>query len=134
VPSDQESRSWYLRVTWVGLVLVVSLAIADAVLAPTPAPNHPDFIDTILASRAVVAAIRVTIVFAAGFIVLSVVALIARRQWVTRVGPVEVSDRVSDLNQENCRLNVSLKYARQDIERLEQELAVTDHFFDERQV
>ena len=114
--------------------LVISLAIADAVLAPTPVPAQPDFIDTVLASRAVVAAIRVAIVFVAGFLVLSVVALVARRQWVTRVGPVEASDRVSDLNRENCRLNVSLKYARQDIERLEQELAMTDQFLDERQV
>lgn len=106
---DQVKTPWRPRVAAAALILVISLAVADAALAPTPAPGQPDFIDTILASRAVVVAIRIAVVFAAAFLVLSVVALIARRQWLTRVGPVEVSRRVSDLEEENRRLEEELE-------------------------
>jgi hypothetical protein len=49
-------------------------AIGDAVLAPAPTPDHPGFVDTILGSRAVVAAIRLAVIFAGTFVVVSVVA------------------------------------------------------------
>jgi hypothetical protein len=55
-------------------------AIGDAVLAPAPASDHPGFVDTVLGSRAVVAAIRLAVIFAGVFIVASVVALIAQGQ------------------------------------------------------
>jgi hypothetical protein len=45
------------------------------------------------------------------FVVVSVVALIARRQWLTRVGPVQVSERVSDVEAENRRLERLLEKA-----------------------
>lgn len=77
-------------------------------LAPGPTPSEPGFIDTVLGSRAVVAAIRIAIIFAAAFIAASVVALIARGQWLTRVGPVQVSDRLHTLEAENQRLESSL--------------------------
>jgi ABC-type protease/lipase transport system fused ATPase/permease subunit len=88
------------------LVLFVAaiFAIGDAVLAPTPTPYQPGFVDTVLGSRAVVAAIRLAIIFAGVFVVVSVVALIARGQWLIKVGPVEVSERVSDIGNENRRL------------------------------
>lgn len=84
-------------------------AIGDAVLAPTPTPKQPGFIDTVLASRSVVAGIRLAIIFAGAFVVVSVVALIARGQWLTRVGPVQVSEQVSDIDSENKRLKSRLK-------------------------
>jgi hypothetical protein len=85
VPPDQVNASRRSRAAWIVLTLVISLAIVDAALAPTPAPQHPDFIDALFASRAVVAAIRIAIVFAAGFLVLSVIALVAQRRWLTQV-------------------------------------------------
>ena len=97
---------------FLALILVLALAVTDAVLAPAPAPERPDFIDTLLASRAVVVAMRIAIVFAALFVVLSVAALIVRRQWLTRVGPVEVSDRTAELEEE-------LEVAHQVIDALE---------------
>jgi hypothetical protein len=84
-------------------------ACGDAVLASTPAPDHPGFVDTVLGSRAVVAAIRLAIIFAGVHVVVSVVALIARGQWLTKVGPVEVSERVSDVDAHNRRLEESLE-------------------------
>lgn len=118
---DQPKARWPSRIAWIALTLVISLAIADAVLAPTPAPGQPDFIDTVLASRAVVAAVRIAIVFAALFVVLSVAALIVRRQWLARIGPVEV-EKVSDLEGENHRLEEELEKANRIIKSLEQML------------
>ena len=108
--ADQKGRNGFFRATWVALTLVVSLAIGDAVLAPTPASRRPDFIDMLLASRAVVVAVRI--------------ALIARRQWLTRVGPVEVSGEVSDLDAENRLLNEEVKEANRVIESLQQKLRI----------
>jgi hypothetical protein len=74
------------------LVVAGGLVVGDAVLAPAPQPSDPGFIDTILASRAVVASVRLGVISAALFVLLSVVVLGTRGRWLTRVGPVEVSD------------------------------------------
>ena len=107
---------------WIALTFVVALAITDAALAPAPTPKQPNFVDVFLASRAVVTAVRVAIIFVALFVVLSVIALIARRQWLTRVGPVEVSGEVSDLTAETQTLEKRLEAAHQIIDGLKQEL------------
>jgi hypothetical protein len=91
------------------LFAAAAYAIGDAVFAPAPAPKNPGFVDTVLGSRAVVAAVRLAIIFAGTFVVVSVIALIARGQWLTRVGPVQVSEQVSGLDAENQRLQESLE-------------------------
>jgi hypothetical protein len=133
VPPDQASASRRSRAAWIVLTLVISLAIVDATLAPTPAPQRPDFVDALFASRAVVAAIRIAIVFAAGFLVLSVIALVAQRRWLTRVGPVEVSGRVSDLRVENQRLEEEVGLAHQAVEDLERKVAYSQQVIDREQ-
>jgi hypothetical protein len=95
-------------------------AVGDAVLAPAPAPNHPAFVDTVLGSRAVVAAIRLAIIFAGAFVVVSVVALIARGQWLTKVGPVEVSAPVAEVRTENQRLEELLAKADETVDGMRQ--------------
>lgn len=107
------------------LVLLVAgiYAIGDAVLAPAPTPEDPGFVDTVLGSRAVVASIRLALIFAGAFVVVSVVALIVRGQWLTKVGPVQVSERVSDVGAEIRRLEGSLEEAEETIDDLEQDLA-----------
>jgi hypothetical protein len=102
-------------------------------LAPAPASREPGFIDTVLASRAVVASIRIAIVFAAAFVVLSVVALIANRQWLTRVGPVEVTEKVSDLAIEMRCLEKDLQVAEETISKLEAAAADTQQVIDRRE-
>lgn len=114
---------------WTALLFVTSLGITDAMLAPAPAPSQPDFIDTILASRAVVVAIRVAVVFAAIFIALSVVALIARRQWLTRVGPVEVEE-MSSLDAENRHLEERLEAVQDAVDLLEGRAAYAQRVVD----
>jgi ABC-type multidrug transport system fused ATPase/permease subunit len=106
-------------------------AIGDAVFAPTPVAESPGFIDTVLASRAVVAALRLALIFASAFIVISVVALIVRRQWLVKVGPVQVSEQVSDLDAENRRLKESLENARETIDNLKQDLAESNRVLDQ---
>jgi hypothetical protein len=122
-------RSW---VGWLASLLVVAPAVGDAVLAPAPAPRQPDFIDTVLASRAVVVSIRIAIIFAALFLVLSVSALISRRQWLSRVGPVEVEE-VGDLQAENGGLEEWLADANDAIEVLEKTVAYTQQLIDQEE-
>jgi uncharacterized protein YlxW (UPF0749 family) len=105
------------------LFAAMAYAIGEAVFAPVPAPEEPGFVDAILGSRAVVAAIRVAIIFAAAFVVLSVVALAAKGQWLVRVGPVQVSEGLSDLRSENQRLDERLANADEAIADLERELS-----------
>jgi hypothetical protein len=135
--SDSKFEEWGEKL---GLLLVAPTllvlfaaavyAIGDAVFAPAPVPKQPGFIDTVLGSRAVVAAIRLAIIFAGAFVVLSVVALIAKGQWLVRIGPVQVSEQVSDLDSENQRLKESLENARETIDNLKGDLAETNFLLD----
>ena len=123
--ADARFERWVQRL---GLLLVVPtllvlfgaavFAIADAVLAPAPTADHPGFVDTVLGSRAVVAAIRLAVIFAGVYVVVSVVALIARGQWLTKVGPVEVSERVSGVGAENRRLERLLEKSDETVDSM----------------
>jgi uncharacterized protein YlxW (UPF0749 family) len=100
-------------------------AVGDATLAEAPSSRDPGFVDAVLASSAVLAAVRLAVIAAAVYVVFSVVALVARRQWLTRVGPVEVSARVSDLETENKELRDALDRAEARVEDLNEGLAKT---------
>jgi hypothetical protein len=115
-------------VTWIALGLTFAIAAADAVLAPAPASREPGFIDTVLASRAVIAAIRIAIVASALFVVLSVIALTRRGQWLTRLGSVEVEKLVLDA--ENDGLGERLEEAIQAVERFEARAVSTQQLID----
>jgi hypothetical protein len=101
-------------------------AIGDAILSDIPVSKSPGFIDVILASRAVVAAIRIAIIVAAAYTVISVVWLIGNGKFLVRVGPVHVSDQVSDLDAENRRLEESLDNARKAADTLRQKISATN--------
>jgi len=100
--------------------------LGDAVLAPTPAPEHPGYVDAVLASRVVIAAIRLAIVFAGGFVVLSVIGLVDQRRWLTKVGPVQVSEDVGAVDVGRERFVSDLAQARAVIGKLRQELSEAD--------
>lgn len=106
-------------------------AIGDAVLSETPVSKNPGFIDSVLASRAVVAAIRIAIIVLAAYLVISAVWLIANRRFLVRVGPVQVSEQVSDIDAENRRLSESLENARETIDNLKQDLAESNQLLDQ---
>jgi hypothetical protein len=126
---EQSNRNHLSKAAWIVVSLVFTIAVADAVLAPVPASKEPGFIDAVLASRAVIAALRIAIVASALFVVLSVVALTRRGQWLTRLGPVEVEEltvraendglerRLEDTDQAVARLEASVAYTQQLINR-----------------
>lgn len=94
-------------------------AMGDAVLAPAPTPEHPGFVDAVLASRSALAAIRLSVIFAGAFVVVSVVALISQRRWLTRVGPVQVSETKTD----DRRIKEEVVGTSDGLDRLRQQIA-----------
>lgn len=128
--SDWSQRQRVVLAAPILLALAAAaFAIGDAILAPTPVATSPGFIDTLLASRAVVAAIRVAIIFASCFVVASVVALIAKGQWLTRVGPVRVSE-VSGVSAGTEHLERSLENARETIAQLNADITKSSQMLD----
>jgi hypothetical protein len=115
-----------------GLILLAAVAygLADVVFAAAPISKQNGIEDLVLGSRTIVAAIRIALIFASAFFVVSIVALAMRRQWLVRVGPVEVSEQVSDLRLEKQLIEESLESAMQTIDSLRYELAVSSSFFD----
>lgn len=105
-------------------------AVGDAVLTGAPTPESPGFVDSLLASRAVLAATRLAIIAAAAYIVASAAALVVRRQWLIRVGPVEASAWVSDLEAENAVLRDALDRAERKVGYLKEELAAAENVVD----
>lgn len=83
------------------LTLLALIAVAVYVglrIYPLTAPHpstRPDFLDAVLESRALVFAARMTVLFAAAFVILSVTARIWNKEWLSKAGPFEVSAAVS---------------------------------------
>jgi hypothetical protein len=115
-----------------GLVLLGAIAygVCDVLFTPVPIARRAGLEELVLGSPTVVAAIRVAVIFAAAFFVVSVVALVARRQWLVRIGPVEVSERVANLAIEGDRIEESLENAMQTIDSLRYELAMSNTLLD----
>jgi hypothetical protein len=115
---------------WLGIAVLAAVAVyavGDAIFAPAPISRSPGFVETVLASRAVVAAVRVSVIFAAAFVVVSVVALTAKRQWPTRIGPVHIREDVSGQEAENGQLRRALEIAETTIEDLEGTSTVSEN-------
>lgn len=111
----------------VGTVLVIVALFSGEV----PTKRDPGFIDTIFASAIVVGAARIALLFACGYVVISVIALIAGRRWLRQVGPIaadEVSKSVTDVVEERDLLAADLADARDTIEVLTGQL---EHASDE---
>lgn len=116
----------------IAVILFIALLPATVLLIvgiypdDLPTKANPGFIDTIFASKIVIVASRVAVLFIAAYAVISVVGLIARRQFLTRVGPLQVSDSVARLDQEAEFLRSMLSDAQQTIDLLERRLADSD--------
>lgn len=88
----------------------------------TPRFSNKGFIEAIFASRFVITAVRFAILAGSVFVFVSVVALIARGQWLTSAGPFRVADSVRAIEQERDRLAAELESAVDVIEQLDAEL------------
>lgn len=134
----EEEPTWWehgigqvLAVVIAGLLMAILLALAgyaayDAITADRPTPENPAFLDTIIASDSVVAAIRIAVIAAAIFLVISVIALISRREWLTGFGPVRVGQSVEELNAAYQVRTAQLYEAQQTIDELEEQLNETN--------
>jgi hypothetical protein len=112
----------------VGAVFVMVGLFQGAKIDPGP---DPSFIDTIFASRTIVGAARIVVLFGGAYIVASVVVLISRGQFLTKVGPIEVSESVAGITRDRDFLAQQLGAARETIDVLEQHLIETNAGFEE---
>jgi hypothetical protein len=121
------------RLTAPLLVVLAVLAVyaaGDAIVAARPASASPGFVDTVLASRAVVAAIRMAIIAASCFVIASVAALAHKGRWLTRVGPVHVSD-LSGAYAENQQLKEPLEIVDDKMEHLKKQVTESKRLMDQ---
>ena len=91
-----------------------------------PAAKNPSFIDDIFASRIVVLCVRIALMFAAGYIVISVVGLIIGRRWLAELGPFKASEPIARLERGAEALEKDLGGALETIEGLEERLVESD--------
>ena len=130
-PKAQEPKTppWQ---TVIGVVVLAAL-VAVAVLAviqiyphKLPTTANPSFVDNILDRRAVVLVVRVALIFAAGYIVISVVGLIVGRRWLSQLRPFRASDPIARLDKSAEALESDLQEAVDTIQDLEKRLVESD--------
>ncbi len=126
---EQKNPIWQ---TATGVVVLAALVVA-AVLAviqiyphKLPTTTNPSFVDNIFDSRVVILGVRVALIFAAGYIVISVVGLIVARRWLSQLGPFKASDPIARLDNNAQSLESDLQDAADTIHDLEQRLVESD--------
>ncbi|MGO9320253.1 MAG: hypothetical protein ACLQBY_05565 [Solirubrobacteraceae bacterium] len=126
---DPKTPHWQ---TAIGVVVLAAL-VAAAVLAviqiyphKLPTTANPSFVDNIFDSRVVILVVRVSLIFAAGYIVISVVGLIVGRRWLSQLGPFKASDPIARLDKSAEALESDLQEAVDTIQDLEQRLVESD--------
>ena len=134
-PDSQLTEGEKPPIWQIGLVLVVLASlIAAAALAviqiyphQLPATKNPSFVDNIFDSRVVILVVRVALMFAAGYIVISVVGLIIGRRWLAELGPFRASEPIARLDRGTEALERDLADALETVEGLEERLVESDH-------
>jgi hypothetical protein len=91
-----------------------------------PESKNPTFIDDIFASRIVVLFVRVALMFAAGYVVISVIGLIIGRRWLSELGPFKASEPIERLERGAEALERNLGEALTTIDELEERLVDSD--------
>jgi hypothetical protein len=114
------------------LVVVAAAWLCLALFpGPLPTPRHPDFVDNIFDSRAVIWAARLLLVSAAFvlavggvFIVASTAIRMRNGDWLRRAGPFEVSETAaSELRDQVVLWRSATLDAHEEIEELKSRLA-----------
>ncbi len=108
------------------LVYVAVLAVIQIYPHQLPTTKNPSFVDSIFDSRVVILVVRVALMFAAGYIVISVVGLIVGRQWLSELGPFKASAPIARLDRSAEVLQTELQDAIETIGGLEQRLVESD--------
>lgn len=110
--------------------LAVFAALRSYPHAVPPAAEHPDYVDTVLESRALVLAGRMTLLFAAGFAVLSIAARMWNKEWLSKAGPFEVSQVATSFERERELVADELAETRARIEDVSAALEEAMRSFD----
>jgi len=77
--------------------------------------------------------VRVALIFAAGYVVISVIGLIVGRRWLSQLGPFKASDPVGRLDRGTEALESDLREALDTIQELRQRLVENDDRITEAQ-
>ena len=85
-------------------------------------PKNPSFVDNIFASSVVLVFVRIALLFAAGYVVISVVGLILGRRWIAEMGPFKASEPIARLERGAEALQQDLADALETVEGLESQL------------
>ena len=114
-----------------GLLLVVLLVVAGFVVVeifPYDVSNakDPSFVDNIFANPFVLMFVRIALVAAAIYVVVSVIALMGGRRWLSELGPFKVSDPIARLDSSARLLQNELQEAVDTIQELEGRLVESD--------
>jgi hypothetical protein len=76
-----------------------------------PAARNPSFVDNIFASRIVILAMRIALLFAAAYVAVSVVGLVANRRWIAELGPFKASEPLARLDESAAAMESDLAEA-----------------------
>lgn len=126
---DPQQPKWQVVLGLVVLAALVAagvLAVVQIYPHKLTTPKNPSFVDNVLDSRIVVLLIRIALIFAAGYIVISVVGLILGRRWLSELGPFKASEPIERLEKGAEALETNLAEALKAIEDLEERLVDSD--------
>jgi hypothetical protein len=143
-PDEQVATNGGRLATLFGVFVILGTLAAGALVLYRIYPAHvqekasPGFVDNIFGSNLVVFAARLTLLsaalvlaFAGGYIVLSIISWIKHRQWLTKMGPFEVSREA--IEQLQGMVELWREHATEqanEIERLQGQLQETNDLFD----
>lgn len=107
----------------VGVLLLLAVAYVGLQLYPSELPSaadsrRGDLLATVLYDHAIVFVLRVVVICAAVFTVLSIVARIKEREWLTKAGPFEVERAAPLIERERDDLKAQLAALRAEYVRL----------------
>jgi hypothetical protein len=130
--NDQDSSSpntWQkiLGILLFGVLLSFSGLVAVEIF-PHNVQNarNPSFVDNIFANPAVLMAVRIALVGGAVYVLVSVVALMGGRRWLSELGPFKATAPITRLDESAVAMEADLGDALETIEDLEQRLQDSD--------
>jgi len=114
-------------VIFAGLCALAALggAIYLAWFASLPKFSQANFWESLVEGQPIVGFVRLVLMFAAVYVILSIIARISRGQWLNRAGPFQVQDSVQKLTSESQTLQANLRTAEATIQELQVRLATT---------
>ncbi len=118
------------RISAIAVLAALGVGVVFAIVGVyphrIPVPRNPSFVDDIFLSRIVLLSVRIAVMFAAGYVVVSVVGLILGRRWLSELGPFKASDPIARLERGAEAVQADLQDALTTIEDLEGRLLASD--------